>query len=215
MKLLQTQKNQVYETIEETELTPNMFFFEDPSLDDGITYLRLKKSDYFFAFATSRSGGHWARFSPGFDTPKEDHHADIWSSELMYLRRWLSYLTRELNAPDKWKLLEEELRNYNFEDIKYNDTKFTHQEYKILQEKIDEFKKKIEGLDLLKEQVERINQKLDHLLKLAENMNKIDWKELFIGSMMSLFIQLSIPVSAGQTIFGYLKNLFVQFLPGK
>jgi len=215
MKLLQTQKNQVYEVIEHVGLSPSMFVFDNPSEPNGITYLRFKNSDYRFDFATSREGGHFARYLPGYDTPYEDQSAESWASQIANVRRWLGYLIRELEAPDKWKLLEEELRNFNFEDIKYTDAKFTHQEYKLLEKRIEEFKNKISKMDLLEEQVEKINHKLDHLLKLAENMNKIDWKELFIGSIMSLFIQLSIPPNAGQTIFGHLKTLFVQFLPGK
>ena len=215
MKLLQTQKNQVYEAIEDAGLSPSMFRFNDPIDPDGTTYLRFKKSDYRFDFANSRDGGHFARYLPGYDTPYEDQSAGTWTSQLVNVRRWLGYLMRELEAPDKWKLLEEELRNFNFEDIKYTDAKFTHQEFKLLEIRIEEFKNKISKLDLLEEQVEKINHKLDHLLKLAENMNKIDWKELFIGSMMSLFIQLSISPAAGQAIFGHLKTLFVQLLPGK
>lgn len=215
MKLLQTQKNQVYELIEEAGLSPSMFLFDDPSEPDGTTYLRFKKTDYRFDFANGRGGGHFARYLPGYDTPYEDQSAGSWVAQLVNVRQWLKYLIRELKAPNKWKLLEEELRNFNFEDIKYTDAKFTHQEYKLLEKRIGEFKNKISKLDLLDEQIEKINLKLNHLLKLAENMNKIDWKELFIGSMMSLFIQLSIPPGAGQMIFGYLKILFVQFLPGK
>ncbi len=48
MKLLQTQKNQVFELIEEAGLSPSMFYFDDPSDADGSTYLRLKKSNINF-----------------------------------------------------------------------------------------------------------------------------------------------------------------------
>lgn len=214
MKLLQTQKNQVYELIEEAQLSPGMFSFVDPIDPDDSTFLRFNNSDYYFNFATSNRGTHYARYAPGFDTPYEDQSATSWSVQLSNVRRWMTYLVRELNAPDKWKLLEEELKNFNFDNIKYTNSKFTYQEYGILEERIKEFKTKIDQLDLLKDQIKKINTKLDHLLELAKTMNKTDWKELFIGSLISLTMQLSIDRTVGKTIFGYLKNLFIKLLPG-
>ncbi len=214
MILLQTQKNQVYELIEREDLSPGMFSFDESNSYNNDTFLRLKNSDYYFIFATSRSGGHFARFSPGEETPHEDHAPSSWINQLGYVRRWLFYLKRELNAPNKWKLLEEELNNLNFDDIKYDNVKFTYQEYQLISEKIAELKVKISKLDLLENQITVINSKLDHLLELAKNMNKTDWKELFIGSIISLTMQLSIDRSVGKTIFEYLKSLFIKLLPG-
>ena len=134
-------------------------------------------------------------------------------SEFSNEKDWLGYLKRELNAPDKWKLLQEELENIDFEDIKYENTKFTYQEYQLLDKKISELKKKISKLDLLEKQINQINAKLDHLLHLAKDMNKTDWKNLFAGSIIGLIMQLSIDRSTGQVIYGYIKNLFVKFLP--
>ena len=213
MRLLQTQKNQVYELIEEAGLSPSMFSFDDPDNADGDTYLRFNDSQYYFNFAKSRSGGHFASLSPGYDTPYEDQAPGSWSGQLSYVRRWLGYLTREIMAPDKWKLLHEELENMDFGDIKYEDAKFTYREYAFLKEKIEELKGKIGKLDLVEKQIAQINEKLDHLLHLAKDMNKTDWKELFIGSLISLFMQLSIDKSTGQTIVGYVKGLFMKFLP--
>jgi hypothetical protein len=213
MLLLQTQKNQVYELIEDAGLSPSMFSFDDPNDADGDTYLRYKDSNYYFNFAKARSGGHFARYSPGYDTPYEDQAPGSWNGQLSYVRRWLSNLVRELEAPDKWKLLQEEIENMDFGDIKYEDTKFTYREYELLKEKISELKVKIGKLDLVEEQIKQINEKLDHLLHLAKDMNKTDWKELFIGSLIGLFMQLSIDKDTGQAIAGYVKGLFMKFLP--
>lgn len=213
MLLLQTQKNQVYELIGEAGLSPNMFSFADPSDADGDTYLRLNNYGYYFNFAKARSGGHFARYSPGYDTPYEDQAPDSWIGQLNCVRRWLGYLNRELKAPDKWKLLEEEMESFDFGDIKYGDSKFTFREYEHLEKKMEELKTKICKLDLLEDQVEQINLKLDHLLVLAKDMNKTDWKELFIGSIISLIMQLSIDRSVGKAIFDHLKDLFVKLLP--
>lgn len=214
MLLLQTQKNEVYELIEEFGLSPSMFSFSDPSDADENTYLHfVNNSQYYFNFAQSRSGGHFARYSPGYDTPYKDEAPGSWSVQLACVRRWLGNLKKQLEAPDKWKLLQEELENMDFGDIRYEDTKFTYREYELLKEKIAELKSKISELDLVEEQVKQINGKLDHLLHLAKDMNKTDWKELFIGSIISLFMQLSIDRSTGQTIVGFVKGLFMKFLP--
>lgn len=213
MELLQSQKDQIYELIEEEGLSPNLFHFEEPTTYDASTYLRLKNSDYYFQFAENQSGSHFAIYSPGEGIYEEKQNPGSWPLQLNYVRRWLRNIDRELKTPNKWDLLAKEMANVDFKDIKYNDSKFTYQEYELLEKNIEDLKNKVSKLDLLEEQIAQIHKKLDHLLNLAKEMNKTDWKELFIGSLISLFMQLSIDKDTGQIIFGYIKNLFVKFLP--
>ena len=210
MKLLQSQKDQIYSSIEEAGLSPAMFKLDESS---GDTYLFLKDSNFYFIFQEMDSGKHYATYSPGQETMKENHYPGSWDGQLSYVRIWLGNIDRELKAPDRWGLLEEELKGINFDDIKYNNSKFTYQEYDVLKNKIEELKEKISKLDLVEEQLKEINEKLDHLLNLAKNMNKIDWKNLFVGTIFSLIMQLSIDKTTGQAIFAHVKNLFATFLP--
>ena len=109
-------------------------------------------------------------------------------------------------------MLEEEIESLDFEDIIFEDTKFSYEEYASLEERMQELKDQVSKLDLVENQIKKIDEKLDYLLKLAQSMKKRDWKELFIGAMLSLIMQL-IDKATGQAIFSQIRALFVKFLP--
>lgn len=211
MKLLQSQKNRVYDLIEKEGLSPNMFCFEESAPS---TKICLKSSDYYFILTEDNFDRPSVKYSPGENRFDEGYfYAPAWGDQIDYIEAWLQNLAREINEPDKWKLLQEELENINFSDIKYENIKFTYQEYELLESKTNELKEKIGKLNLLEKQLKQINNKLDHLLNLAKDMNKTDWKELFIGSIISLIMQLSVDKTTGQAIFALVRGLFIKFLP--
>ncbi len=212
MKLLNSQKNALFELVEESGLSPNLFTYQEPTENDSSTYLRVKNSDYFFEF-TSHENKHYSIYSPGDDTIEERRYPGSWNLQLTNVRKWITNLERELDSPNKWDLLEEEIKNSNFDDIEYDNTKFTHEEFKLLESKINDLKIKIEKLDLIEEDLNTIHKKLDHLLKLSEKMNKNDWKNLFIGTLISITAQLTIDKETGATIFGLARETLVKFLP--
>ena len=67
------------------------------------------------------NGGHYAIYSPGGETPKEEHYPGSWNEQENCVQIWLNSLKRELNSPDKRKLLQEELENHYFFDIPSQD----------------------------------------------------------------------------------------------
>lgn len=213
MKLLTSQKNKLFEVIESRDLSPNMFLYQEPTSASGNTTIRFKDSNFFYTFSENVRGGHSAYFSPGNEKLHESANPHEWSRQILYFQYWLVYLKREITQTDKWAILEEELKKISFQDLNYDSNKFTHEEFMLLENNIRELKNKITKLDLLEDQVDIINQKLDHLLQLAENMNKTDWKELFIGSLFSLTMQLTVDRELGQTIFSYVKEQFFNFIP--
>ena len=208
MNLLQSQKNRIYDIIQKEGLSPSMFYFQDNTKS---VVLYMKSSNYYFNIAEN---GTLVKYSPGPDSFEAGYFSTRnWEDQVEYIIVWLQCLVRELNEPDKWKLLQEGLEGVDFSDIKYEDIKFSYQEYELLKIKMDELKEKLGRLDLLESQLKQINDKLDHLLNLAKSMNKTDWKELFIGSVISLIMQLSIDKATGQAIFALIRGLFIKFLP--
>ena len=209
--MLKSQKNDVFDSIEKQGLSPSLFEFEE-SITGTTVILRVKNTEYFFNFLQNQNNGHFARFCPGHDVHTDSSNTGSWLEQLLCLRRWVKYVTRELNAQDKWKILQEEIANMNFGDINYDSSQFNIQEYELLKLNIGALKVNISKMDILESKVEVINIKLDHLLDLAKSMNKTDWKSLFIGTFISLFIQLSIDKQTGQTIWQYIQSVFSTFL---
>lgn len=210
MQLLKSQKNDVYDTIEAWGLSPANF---EIVVDQHNTKIIAKNSDFKFIFLEDNDGDHAARYCPGKDKYiEEGMYVGGWDAQLQNIRSWVKNVSREQDQPDKWLELQKQIQNAGFEDIQYGDSKFSYQEYEVLDEKITKLKEELSKLDIVTEKIEAINAKLDHLLELAKKMNKSDWKDLFVGSIISLIMQMSIDKSTGKAVYDLVKNLFTSML---
>ena len=86
---------------------------------------------------------------------------------------------------------------------------FSIDEQKFIVDKIEKLKediRNIENIDSL--QFERINKKLDHIEEMVSKLNNIDWKNLFIGTIMSMMAGVAIPSDAHQHLWNLFKGFF-------
>ena len=217
MKLLPSQKDEIYELITLAELSPSQFEWKEIPCQlfnqnvDKATELRYKNTDYHFTFETNAKKMHMAIYCPGknFYTDQED--TVIWQAQINRVQEWLKSLVREITTPNKWSRLERELQgiHINYEN---GEDKFSVQEYEELKANIKLLQRKILSIGLIEEEVRIINAKLDHLIPLAENMNKFDWKSFFIGTIMNITIQLGVNKENASALFDVIKQIFNNYL---
>jgi len=92
--------------------------------------------------------------------------------------------------------------------------KFSALEFEDLKIKVSAIKQGLNNIDLLSDQISVINEKLDHLTELAVNMNKFDWKSQFIGTIISIIIQLEVTQENAKSLWALIKQVFNNyFLP--
>lgn len=217
MKLLASQKDTLYDLIEKANLSPSQFELVESSstikAGEIATTVKFKSADFYFTFETGKnlSEPHYAIFSPGENNYVDQNYPGTWEYQKQYFFRWLNNLNREINSPNKWDRLTKEIEGItlNFEN---EEDKFSVSEFKILQENILSLKEGILTLSLLPEQVSAINNKLDHLTDLAKEMNKFDWKGLFIGTLISIIIQLSVTPENAKSLWDLVKKIFSNYL---
>lgn len=207
MKLLKSQKDEIFDLIENQGLSPTIFYFDEINDLNGNTVLKTKEWGFFFVFSEGSRGGHHSYFCPGRETYDETSYPGSWILQKSNIKNWIVYIKREINTPDKWDSLKNELDSMDIPEFKDN-SKFTYQEYEIIEGKINYFKEKINKIDKLEGKVDVIDQKLDHLLDLAKSLNKRDWKDLFVGFFMNLIVQLSIDKETGKLLWEYIKSMF-------
>lgn len=218
MKLLPSQKDTVYDIISEAEMPLIRFQWDEinsRARGERATILRYSGTDYYYAFETDANifSSHYAVFCPGEDAYKEQTHPDSWDEQLYQFRQWLGYLNREITTPNKWERLRRELErtNLNFDD---DQDKFSAQEFEDLKRKMEVLKNSLGEIAFLPEQVAAINSKLDHLTEMAVTLNKFDWKSLFIGTIVSIVIQLNVTQDNAQALWVLIKSTFnTYFLP--
>lgn len=219
MILLPSQKDEIFDIIESVQLSPNQFeISEQKSLtrfNTIATKLKFNNSNYFFSFETEgySISTHYAIFCPGFSSFREEHPSKYWNIQLNYVKTWLNYLIREVNAPNKWERLNKEISGIG---IKYDldERKFTAYEFEEMKQRISILQGQISSLELPEDLIQTINRKLDDVLEFAKNANKFDWRSYFIGTITSIIIQLSLTQENAQAIWSFLKQTFNNlFLP--
>ena len=217
MKLLTSQKDTLFESVESSGLSPSQFEFQEtPSLLSSgkmATRLIFKNSEYYFSFETHPNSltAHYAICCPGNIAHTEHHNSGLWHVQLNFVNQWLNNLIREINSPNKWDRLNKEIEGigFNFEN---SEDKFTVSEYEDLKQRILILQTGISSIGLLPEQVSAINAKLDHLTDLAKVMNKFDWKGLLVGTIITIVIQLNVNSQNAQALWTLIKQIFNNYL---
>jgi hypothetical protein len=212
MKLLNSQKDQIFDLIEEQNLSPSQFEFNEEQGNivspTETTILTFKKTKYFFQFDL-RNGGHYSIFSPGKSTVIEEDFPRDWKNQLINFKKWILYLSKEINTPNKWDRLRKEINEINI-GFSAEEEKFSFQEYEELSNKIKFLKENIREVGLSNDQILGINRKLDFLLESAKTLSKFDWKSLFVGTIINLIIQLGLTPEISKSLWNLIEHIFNQ-----
>jgi hypothetical protein len=80
-----------------------------------------------------------------------------------------------------------------------------------LSSKIDQIKTSLDTIPLLEEQQIAIINQLNHLTELAKELNKFDWKNLFIGTIVSIILQLYVTRENAARLWNLIKTVFSNF----
>jgi hypothetical protein len=214
MKLLISQKNDILDTIINAGLNPNDFHFKQElqSVDEIIPYLYYKETNYYFSFRY-KAGYFHTSYSPGENSLEESTSSGGWKQFLTKVKRWLQFLKREIDTFDRWETFKSELSQIPF-SFEYSniDENFSKDELVILDQKINAIKSRIERLELPIGTIKQINDKLDSLNDKAAKMSKTNWKELFIGGIISVIFNLAIPQGTAEVIWDIIRQSFKHYI---
>lgn len=208
MKLLISQKDSLFKIIENSEhFSPNQFeIFERKNGGIHDSRIKFKNSNYYFLFCNDRDySGFFLNYSPGEEKFLEITSNLNFNHAIAHFIKWLINLNREITSPNLWTKFESQISEIAL-NFGFDNSKFTFSEYQDLNSKINLM---ITNLSTIKfetdEQLKGIQINLEHLLTLAENLGKFDWKNLFVGTMISIIIQLEVNKEKG-IFYNYFLN---------
>lgn len=216
MKLMLSQKNNLFDIIEDHGLSPNSFQITEPSeFNNNRTVITYKNSDFYFRFF-QHPDKHVIilDYSPSEHLYERQEWVGIeWYNLQGFFVRWITCLIREISEDDKWGRLEQEISQVNI-SFENENGKFTAAEYEDLKTKLNLFRKEIRNIQLSELQLKTIENKIDHLTEMATTLTKFDWKGLFIGTIISIIIQLTVTHDNAKLIWEVIKKVFNKyFLP--
>jgi hypothetical protein len=211
MRLLLSQKNQLFKIIEDSKfLSPGQFSLTEPRHgDDNSFSIKLKNSDYIFTILENIRyvKSFYVNYIPGIDVYMEISGDLNWGGIVEQFCRWIDNVSRELNEPNHWARLEHEVSNIDF-STNFDNSKFSVRDYEELKSKIEVISQNISSIPLLLDQQREIRLELERLTELAKDLGKVDWLNLFIGTIISIIIQLSVTKENAAMLWTLIKTTF-------
>ena len=217
MKLLISQKNSLFEIIQELDFfSHNQFeLIENDVMESYTTYIEYKANkDFFFRFLDSEYNNTlYVNYSPGYEQIIDSTSRINWDEALDKFLNWLHYLQREVTSPNLWHKFKIEISEIKLLND-FSNQKFSFSEYNEISEKIDVLKNSLSSIPLILNQQSEIILRLDHLNETAKELGKFDWVNLFIGTIISVVIQLNVTPENANAIWDLIKRVFNNyFLP--
>jgi hypothetical protein len=202
MRITNTQKNELSQIFKKNKL--NLIDFD---ANGEFQEFKIKFKHDYFAFSIEKLKDDVFTVSVHSINRKEPYvTSNTWATLIAKFDNWAQQVYTELNSPTGWESFE----NTNFLNAEYEDlnTEFTETERNQTKESIKELKEKIKLLNLAPEKLEIIENKLDSLSMKVDELNKFDWKSLFIGTVASLIMTFVIPAEASGMFWEYIKSSF-------
>lgn len=217
MKLLTSQKDLLFEVIQENDFfSHNQFeFIEQDMMGEYRTRIEYKLNRlFYFVFNDSDSVNQlYVSYSPGDEQFIDSSTRINWNSALAYFDNWLYYLQREITAPNLWDKFKTEISGISYQND-FNNQKFSFAEYTEISQKIDQLKSSLSSIPFILNQQEVIISRLDHLDETAKDLGKFDWINLFVGTIISVVIQLNVTPANANALWDLIKKVFNNyFLP--
>lgn len=201
MALLQSQRNAVLTLIQHRGFDPLEFRWEN-----GI--IRHTPTGYGCSFRIWGPGSslHIVEYSPGQTTEHAIANGVAWNSALIVVAEWLANLKREYEAPDLWaELVRQREIAGGAADAEIENTPFTPAEQAQVAGMLRELSEYVRvNYELSAGQLETIDGRLAYLEGAAKRVGRIDWRNLFVGTIVGLAVDAVIPGTAvnGLLVFG-------------
>lgn len=202
MRITNQQKKQLSDIFNEYNL--NLFDFE---VSGNYHEFKIKfKFDYFSFTVIRKATDKYKTTILSVNNTNAKISIFRWSVVLAHFKQWSKQVNNELNTPNGWETFESEnYLNTNFKDL---NEPFSKTEKEHTRQSLAYIKEKVKTLDVSADSIEIIEQKLGELDSKVDELNKFDWKSLFIGTLASLIMSLGIPPESAGMIWEMIKSAF-------
>jgi len=173
-----------------------------------------KPTDSFFAIATDfeasgfdsiRKSGRRVCLSPGKEEGEEVHRRVDWRDVEARFQEWLTYLRRELAAPDFWEAV------VSIDEMpvagKRAEEPFTPAEQRVIEQRFDAMDRHLDEIkELTEDQTEYVRAEFIELRQQLSRMKRGQWSKFFLGTIANLALR-HIPISVLREILDFVKGV--------
>lgn len=218
--LLKWQRNEVFEAIQTLGLNPREFEWIEREVTRGNNKSRLspvlvhQPTEYYYAFYEEEDGTHWPVYSPGPESLVLYLNLGTqgWQHKITNINRWLDYLKREVEAPDLWEALSQDLKFIDAaSDLE--DTPFSQQELTYISSALKEIKEYIVSTqNLTSDKLTYIESRLDYLEKSSKRQGRQAWIHTTIGVLFTIVVGAAFAPDAARDLFRFAANALSQII---
>lgn len=205
-QLLQSQKNEVFLAVKESGLDPASFVWDRWESDNDenaiVSALVHQPTRYWFKFDMGDEG-HLCAFSPAEDTLRGGEYPGNWNKEMSYVRKWLTYLKREAQAPDLWTMLsgDNTLSEAASPELSDDNAPFSVQERRRVENSLAEIRSLlIASTNLSDEMLGHVDARLEYLNKASERLGRKDWLNVAFSVITNIIIVVALPPETARNI---------------
>lgn len=146
---------------------------------------------------------HWCEFSPGDQTPKEQHAPGSWSNQLANVGYWLTYLRREIQAPDLWAMLAggSSLSAAAAPEQLSENAAFSVAERRRIEKSLAEIRSLLlASHDVSASSLKQVDARLEYLEQASERLGRKDWLNVALAVVVNIIMTAAVPPETARTI---------------
>lgn len=215
MKLLPSQKNELFDLVLENGIDPSKITIQDGKVvtpngkkdvtwikyADTVFYLRIKSNDIEYCPSIES----WIK--------REETTGSNWMDKKAAIANWIKLLAQQVVPPDKWQLYKEQLESFKLKEPPKEEY-FSFAEFEELEQRMNILKEGIQKLGLSKEKLSLLEAKLEQVLEQGKKMRKVNWRDLLIGTLMAYVVDHALSVEISHQLWDLVRHSFtVFFLP--
>ncbi len=215
LPLLKTQKNEAFAWIEEAGFDPHGFEVKPGQWGQiPCTHFAYQGSPYFFDVNTARRA-YSVRYSPG-QSELMDWRPGVTSFEAIkrHFVAWLTYLRREVEAPDLWAMAREAPWLFHADGTPTNDDPFTPGELAQIVQGLDRARTYLVEVGVTGELLRESNEKLDYLVEAAGRSGRREWRLVAFSMLWSVVVAAAFSPEQARMLFETVASAIRQLLPG-
>ena len=204
--ILKSHANEVLLLIYHEGLAPSQFEWEERSSKHAdnleVSALIHRPTGYYFLFDFYGSTSeHWAEFSPASGSPLHSVHAGSWEFQRDYVLAWITFLKREIEAPDLWGAICQEMKLAEATiSVDIPNTPFSPEERETILEQLDEIEAHVlDTHSLAADQAKFLKKQLSYLKESSSRLGRKDWLTLALGAVVS--VAISVGPDIGRNLF--------------
>lgn len=201
LRLNNQEKMEILDIIGQVDLIKSYFKIDQLEKCDRLLYIPDPEF-YFDIYLNANSEMRKVICSPGNNFAPEVHNLGLTPKPRYQalLLEWLTNLKNELKAKQQYLTFIDSSRfesPVNASELSL----FTNEEKQLIKINLIHIRKEIESIQFLnRHQIVKIDETLDRIENKVDSLDRISWRELFIGAMISLAQQLALSPENMQSI---------------